>query len=249
MDPLVYTAMAGAARALHQQSALSHNLANVDTAGFWEQLTLSRSVPVVGRAGEAQTRASTVLATSGSLMQPGHLVQTGAELDVAIDGQGWFAVQTATGQAYTRAGDFTIGFDGLLRTPAGYSVLSEDDQPIEIPDGARVSLARDGTLSAIGAGDRPADIQVLGRLKRVNPDPVQLQRGGDGLFRLAAGQPAPMDEEVQLVVGYLEKSNVNAAGAMVALIGNARQYEMQMRMIQDANGNAERANSILAVGG
>ena len=121
MDHLVYTAMSGAARTLEQQSVISNNLANVNTTGFRQQLSLYRAVPIVGQAGEHQTRASTLTTTPGSLMEQGAMAETGDPLDLAIAGKGWFAVQTPQGEAYTRAGDFMISPEhaGHGHRPAG----------------------------------------------------------------------------------------------------------------------------------
>lgn len=246
MDHLIYTAMSGASRTLEQQAVISNNLANVSTRGFREQLSMYRAVPVVGQAGEFQTRASTVTTTSGSLMGQGAMAETGHALDLAIAGEGWFAVQTPDGEAYTRAGDLSISADNVLVTAIGRPVLSDDDAPIDIPERGSVTFASDGTITALGAGDNPRDIQILGQLKLVNPDPQDLIRSDDGLFRLPEGQAAPADPQVRVVAGFVEQSNVSPAQAMVGLIANARRFEMQMKMIQDASSNAERANSILA---
>src|SRR5690606_15486073 len=107
-------------------------------------------------------------------------------------------------------------------------------------------FSTDGQITALGAGDNPNDIQALGRLKLVNPPVQALQRSDDGMFRLAGGQIAQADPVVRMVSGFVEKSNVNPAEAMVGMIANARRYELQMKVIQDASSNAERANSILS---
>jgi len=246
MDHLIYTAMSGASRTLEQQSVISNNLANVNTTGFREQLALYRAVPVVGQANERQTRVSNVVTTPGSMMGQGAMTQTGYALDLAISGDGWFAVQTPDGEAYTRAGDLSVSADNVLVTATGLPVLSDDNAPIDVPERGSITFASDGTITALGAGDNPGDIQILGQLKLVNPDPEELVRGDDGLFRLAGGQPAPVDPQVRIVDGFLEASNVSPAQAMVGMIANARHFELQMKMIQDASANAERANSILS---
>ncbi|MYN11638.1 flagellar basal-body rod protein FlgF [Pusillimonas sp. TS35] len=245
MDRLVYTAANGAARILEQQAVISNNLANVNTTGFREQLAIYRSVPVNGEVG-LPTRVSTVASSPGSKMGQGTMVETGAALDAAITGEGWFAVQTFNGEAYTRAGDFSVNNQGLLVNMLGMPVLSEDGAPVEIPDRGAVTFSGDGQITVLGAGDNPNDVQVIGRLKLVNPPVAEMTRGDDGLYRVAGGQAAQSDPQVRMVAGFVEKSNVNAAEAMVGMIANARRFEMQMKMIQDASANAERANSILS---
>ncbi len=90
---------------------------------------------------------------------------------------------------------------------------------------------------------------MLGQLKLVNPPAGSLLRGDDGLFRTADGQALQADPAVRMISGFVEKSNVNPAEAMVGMIANARRFEMQMKVIQDASANAERANSILSSNG
>src|SRR5690606_17765888 len=111
----------------------------------------------------------------------------------------------------------------------------------------------DGTITAVGAGDPPNNILNLGRLKLVSPPEQALQRGDDGVFRLAQadGQPAPplpADPALRVTPGVLEGSNVSPVKAMVGMIENARRFEMQMQVISEADKNAERANGLLSVG-
>jgi flagellar basal-body rod protein FlgF len=245
MDRIIYTAAGGAARVLEQQAVISNNMANVSTTGFREQLAIYRSVPVVGHPG-MPTRVSTVTSTPGSNLQQGTMVETGHALDAAITGDGWFSVQTPQGEAYTRSGEFAVNTQGLLVTQHGFPVMSADGAPVEIPERGAVTFSGDGQISALGAGDNPNDIQLLGQLKLVNPPAADMVRGEDGLFRVAGGQAAQADPQVRMIAGFVEKSNVNPAEAMVGMMANARRFEMQMKVIQDASSNAERANSILS---
>jgi flagellar basal-body rod protein FlgF len=249
MDRILYTASNGAARILEQQSAIANNMANISTTGFREQLAIYRSVPVVPQAGELPTRVSTVASTPGSQFGQGAMVETGHALDAAIAGEGWFVVRTPEGEAYTRAGEFAVNQDNQLVTQSGLPVLSNDGGPIEIPERGSVTFATDGQISALGAGDNPRDIQLLAQLKLVNPPKDQLVRGDDGLFRTAGGQPVQPDETVKIAPGFIEKSNVNPAAAMVAMISNSRQFELQMQVIKNASTNEERGNSILSAAG
>lgn len=252
MDHIIYTAMNGAARISEQQSTLSNNLANVNTAGFREQLSMYRSVPV-NDGISLPTRVSTIAATPGSNFQLGAVHSTGRELDVAMSGRGWLAVQTAQGEGYTRAGDLQIGTNGVLQTSQGQPVLSDQNAPIDVPDQAELTIASDGTISALGAGDTPNNLVTLGRLKLVSPPQAQLVHGDDGVFRMppqANGQPAgplPADPSLHVTSGALESSNSSPTAAMVGLIENARRFEMQMQVISESNTNADKANGILAV--
>ncbi|MDM9561979.1 flagellar basal body rod protein FlgF [Bordetella petrii] len=252
MDRIIYTAMSGAARIGEHQAALSNNMANVSTPGFREQVALYRSVPVLDGTS-LPTRVSSVTATPGSNFALGNMQTTGRALDVAIAGSGWLAIQTPQGEAYTRAGDLRVGVDGLLQTAQGQPVLSDQNGVIDVPELATLTIASDGTITAVGAGDSPNNILNLGRLKLVSPPEQALQRGDDGVFRLAQadGQPAPplpADPALRVTPGVLEGSNVSPVKAMVGMIENARRFEMQMQVISEADKNAERANGLLSVG-
>lgn len=249
MDRLIYTAANGANRVLDQQAVLTNNMANIGTAGFREQLLNYRSVPVMSEQG-LPTRVSTVTTTPGSNMQQGVMKETGRALDVAVTGEGWFSVQTPDGEAFTRAGEFNVNADNMLVNRDGYLVMSADNVPIQLPDRGIVTITSDGTISGIGAGDNPNDIQNVGQLKLTKPQTNALVRGEDGYFRADPNvQPfVPADPDVRVISGYVESSNVSAAETMVALIENARRFEMQMKIIRDAGSNAQQANSILSAG-
>lgn len=246
MDRILYTAMSGAKQSMDQQAVVSHNLANTATSGFRAQLHAMRAVPVQGD-GLLPTRASVAATTPGADFSPGPISTTGRELDVAIDGQGWLAVQAPDGtEAYTRRGDIQVDGDGVLRV-AGHPVIG-DGGPLVVPLGARLSMGADGTVSAIGEGQQADALMDVGRLKLVNPGEAGLVRGDDGLFRAPAGA-LPQDEDVRLVSGSLEGSNVSAIEAMVSMIDVARRYEMQMKVISTADENAQRANNLLSLQG
>lgn len=245
MDRIVYTAAGGASRVLEHQGVVSNNLANVGTAGFREELAMYRAVPLQGH-NSLPTRVTTATASTASSFQQGGMAETGHALDLAIRGEGWFAVQTPDGEAYTRAGEFGVSVENLLVTQSGMPVLSAAGAPIEIPERGTLTFSDDGQITVLGAGDNPNDIQNLGQVKLVNPPAEDLSRGGDGLFRLAGGDAAQPDPQVRMISGFVERSNVNPADAMVSMIANARLFEMQMQVIQEATTNAERANGILS---
>ncbi len=226
---------------MQRQDALSNNLANANTSGFRADLLAFRSVPV--RAdGTATTRVYNLEATAGFNTQSGALTQTGRSLDIAINGEGWIAIQALDGnEAYTRAGALEVSADGLLQTRNGLPVLS-DGGPITVPANAEILMGIDGTVSAKVAGQAPS---TVGRIKLVNPPPAELRKGNDGLVRSASGDPAPADETVRMASGVLESSNVNVVESMVGMIALSRQFEMQMRLLQNAEQNAQRAAQLL----
>lgn len=245
MDRLIYVSMSGASQTLTQQATVAHNLANVGTTGFRAQYNLFRAVPVKGEG--ADTRAFVVDTTVGSNFAPGPLQQTGRDLDVAVQGSGWIAVQGRDGrEAYTRAGDLQVSPNGVLQTRDGHPVLGEGG-PITLQPDTQVTIAKDGTISAVPSGNRPSTVVNVGRIKLVDPPAAQLQQGADGLFRLAGGGEAPAAANVTLASGALEGSNVNVVESMVTMIALARQFDLQMKMLQNADSNDRSAGQLLTL--
>ena len=244
MDRLLYTAMTGAKQAQFRQATVSHNLANATTAGFRSELAAFRAVPVVGGSG-LPTRAFVVEQSVGADLRSGPLQRTGNDLDVAIDGEGWFAVQTASGEAYTRNGELAIDSTGMLKTRSGQIVMG-DAGPIMVPDNTRVTVAPDGTVSGTMYDNVAVRVEI-GRIRLVNPPAAQMEKGNDGLFRLKSGQPAPADENVKLVSGSIEGSNVNAVDELVSMISTQRHYDLQVRLMQTADQNARSATQLLSL--
>jgi flagellar basal-body rod protein FlgF len=247
MDRMIYVAMSGAKQALSQQATVAHNLANVTTGGYRAEASVFRAVPLIGDG--AATRTFVIDSTPGADFRPGALQNTGRDLDIAVQGRGWIAVQAPDGsEAYTRAGSLQLNENGTLQTRAGHAVLG-DGGPLAVPNDTLVTIGGDGTVSTVPTGNRPSANSVLGRIKLVNPPEASLERGNDGLFRVRGGTAAPADANVRLVSGALEASNVNAVDAMVSMIALARQFDMQMKMLQNAEGNATKAAQLLTMQG
>ncbi len=238
---MLYVAMGGAKQILTQQAATAHNLANAATHGYRAETHAFRVAPVIGDG--LPTRAHVADASTGTDFSQGPIQQTGRDLDVAIQGEGWFAVQTAAGEeVYTRSGNFQTDSTGQLVTHNGMTVLG-DGGPISLPPNANVVVARDGTVSAVPQGQ--SAVQVLGKLKLVNPSAADLQRGDDGLFRLRDGGSADADATVAVTSGALEGSNVNVVEAMVNMIALSRSFEMHMKFLENAEANDRQASSVL----
>jgi len=247
MDRVIYTTLSGANAALHRQQVLSNNLANISSNGFRAELSTFRSVPLRGEG--ASTRAFALDATAGHLDSPGTMNSTGRNLDVAAVGRAYFAIQALDGtEAYTRAGSLQVSAQGQLVGHAGLPMLDEGGAPINVPNNAHLMIAQDGSVSARVGNEPP---QALGRLKLVTPDDdaQRLVRGNDGLFRSLTGDPLPADPVATLKDGVLEGSNVNAIEAMVGMISAARQYELQMRMLQNTERNDQTASRLLGLTG
>ncbi|MFZ6672365.1 flagellar basal-body rod protein FlgF [Undibacterium sp. Xuan67W] len=245
MDRLIYTAMTGAKHVLEQQATTAHNLANATTTGFRAQLDSFRAVPVVSDG--LPTRTYVVDATVGTDYSTGTLQMTGRELDVAVQGKGWLVVQREDGsEALTRHGSLKLNENGVLQTQAGLNVVG-DGGIITIPPEVSVAIAKDGTVSTIPTGSKPNGVQVIGRLKLVNPPEENLVRGDDGLFKTKDGSAVDADPAVGVAGGMLEGSNVNVVESMVTMITQARQFDMHMKLLQNAESNATKASQILSL--
>jgi flagellar basal-body rod protein FlgF len=240
MDRLIYLAMSGAKATMQRQETLANNLANVSTVGFRAELAAFRAVPVEGSG--ASTRVYSLESTPGYDATPGVVAATGRNLDVAMKGASWLAVQGLDGtEAYTRGGSLDINADGNLVTISGLTVLG-DGGPIAIPPDNRVGIAADGTVSVTDANGHSTSV---GKLKLVTPE-APLTRGTDGLFRAGAGELSA-DPLARLQDGALEGSNVSAVETMVAMIAAARQFEAQMKSLSNAEGNDKAASQLLSV--
>jgi len=244
MDRLLYVAMSGARETVRAQTVNTQNLANASTTGFRADLQSFQSLPVNG-PGYA-SRVYGMATDQGIDTSPGSVMGTGRELDVAVNGDGWIAVQGPDGnEAYTRAGNLRVDSLGLLRTGAGRPVMG-NGAPIAIPPAEKIEIAGDGTISIRPLGQNT--LAVVDRIKLVNPPPAQLQKGADGLVHLKGGDAAEADASVQLQVGALESSNVNTVEAMVNLIQLARQYETQVKMMANAEENDRASAQLMRMG-
>mgnify|MGYP003588370471 FL=1 len=245
MDRLIYTAMTGAKHAFLQQAGVAQNLSNASTIGYRAMEHKFRAVPVQGEG--AATRAFVVDASVVDVFDQGPISATGRPLDVAVQGSGWIAVETPDGrEAYTRAGNLQVNANGQLQTASGLNVLGEGG-PIALPPDNRITIAPDGTVSAVPLFGVPNNVNVVGRIKLTNPAENTMVRGDDGLFRTKNGQPADADPAVRLAPEALEGSNVNPVDSMVNMISLARQFEMQIKMLQTADANASKATQILSL--
>ncbi|MEI6732382.1 MAG: flagellar basal-body rod protein FlgF [Comamonadaceae bacterium] len=245
MDRMIYVAMSGAKHTMDQQAIVSHNLANISTNGYRAASSAFRAVQAPGDG--LQTRAFAELATTGANFAPGPLQATGRDLDVALPGPGWIAVQLANGgEAYTRNGALQISQNGMLQTRNGLNVLGEGG-PISVPPESMIHIAKEGTVSVVSTTPPHTSVNVIGRIKLVNPDEKQLQRGDDGLFRLTNGASAPADPSVTLASRTLEGSNVNVVEEMISMISLARQFDVQMQLLNNAQKDAAQASQILTI--
>lgn len=246
MDRALYIGMTGARQTLDAQTANSHNLANAGTVGFRAQLLASASKPVEGDGLPSRVQAMAV--ESGWDARTGPIQSTGRALDVAFAPEVWLAVLAPDGtEAYTKAGDLQVDALGQLRTGAGHAVMGEGG-PMAVPALGNLLIGGDGTVSGIPDGSGGEALVAAGRLRTVVATPDQLLRGTDGLMRTKDGlDPLPATGTV-LTSGALEGSNVSLPEAMINMIGLARQFEMQVKLMRSVEENAQASAGLMRMG-
>lgn len=245
MDKALYIAMTGASATLRAQASVSHNLANANTVGFQATLSGTVAAPVTG-PGHA-SRVAVSHRTLGVSDAKGDILNTGNTLDVALHADRWLAVQdTSGGTAYTRAGDLKLTPNGLLTAAGGSPVLGTDGAPVAVPPYESLTIGGDGTVSIVPLGQPASTITEVGRLRVIDAKTAQLVRGDDGLMRTAPGTEPVAAAGNVLTAGALEGSNVDATSMLVQMIQLARQFEMQVRVLQNGDENARAANSMLS---
>ena len=250
MDKLLYIAMSGAKQNMQALSINANNLANAKTTGFKADLAQARSMQAFGEG--QPTRVFSMTERASQNFDSGALLTTGRDLDIAIGGEGWFAVQapvvskagsqvgvtafgaTGAGEAYTRQGHLRVTETGMLETSNGELVLGENG-PITLPLPVNnIQISADGTIMVQPEGAPSSVQEEVGRIKLVNPEVRLLEKGNDGLFRRKDGKAELADINVKVQAGALESSNVNPMNEMTDMIALQRQFEMQLKMMKTA---------------
>jgi flagellar basal-body rod protein FlgF len=246
MDRVVFVAASGAKQFLGQQTVNSNNLANANTVGFQADMTAFRTRMVQGEG--FNTRGFATDQTVGVSGTKGTTQTTGRSLDVAVNGNGWVAVQAPDGsEAYTRGGSLRVNINGQLITAAGHPVLGTAG-PVLIPEYENLEIGTDGTVSIKPIGQQASTLAEVGRIKMISPPHAELAKGEDGLLRMRDGSAPPASTEVTLISGSLENSNVNSVEAMTDMISMARQYEMTIKIMATAKEMDEKATQLLSMG-
>jgi flagellar basal-body rod protein FlgF len=243
MDRLVYVAMSGANMALTSGGGNTHNLANASTPGFKADLTMYERALIVGPGHDS--RAFTRVAGTAVDTSLGKVEVTGRDLDVAIIGKGWMAVQAPDGsETYTRRGDLRIDALGMLTNGNGLPVLGNSG-PLAVPPHAKLEVGDDGTISILPLGQKPEALAVVDRIKLVSLDDTKLVKGSDGRLRLDDEKSAKADASIRIASGSLESSNVSTVGSMVRMIELSRGFEMQIKMMRTAEELDESSAQIM----
>jgi len=240
---MLYVAMTGAKNTMLAQAINNNNLANINTTGFRADLASFQAMPVEG-AGY-QSRVNAVVTGTDVDMASGPLINTGRELDVAVKGDGYIAIQAPDGsEAYTRAGDMKINSAGILVTGTGNPVLGNSG-PIAIPPHEKLEIGADGTISILPIGQAPNTLAVVDRIKLVKAPTEKMVKTDEGLLRPALQTPLAVDGSVTLQSGVIESSNVNGIDALANMIELSRHYEAQVKLLKVAEDNDAASAQLL----
>lgn len=243
MDPVLYNSMGGSRTDFGRQHITNNNMANINTVGFKADLFQAQSLYMNGLADTST--ALPVQQQNGVDFTDGPLMTTGNDLDVAVLGKGWFAIESSKGkEAYTRAGSFHINENGMLVTASGHPVLG-DGGPISLPPAQSIDIGTDGTISIVPLDGPPGSIAVLDRLKLVKLKNEDLFKDSDGLMKLQQGAKAETDASITVVKGALEGSNVNPVEQMINTISAGQGFNEKMKVIGSADNNAQKLAQLL----
>jgi len=247
MDHFLYVSMSGAKETMNSLAIHSNNIANASKTGFKASFEQARSLQVHGDS--LPTRVFALAESPGQNFDNGVLRQTGRELDVGIEGDGWFVVKSDTGdEGLTRSGEFNITVDGFLVDSNGHEVLDAQGESIFVPMPIeKFNIRNDGVIEIRPEGAPPEELEDIAQLKLVNPDVQDLTRGTDGLFRRIDGEPAIFANDVVVSNGVLEASNVNLSSELTSLINLQRSFEMQIKMMKKAEEIDESSDVLLRV--
>lgn len=248
MDKLVYTALTGLKSQMMAQAAIANNIANASTIGYRADRVAFQQAMLTGPGFDSRRPAAEEVPDIDR--QPGAIVQTDRNLDIAVTTDSWIAVQGKDGtEAYTRRGDFNVSPSGVLETGDGFPVMGSGG-PITVPPYDKISIADDGTIS-INAKGAPAGApaQVIDKVKLVSDKGTKTVKGLDNLLHVDGGGILPPDATGKVRSGALEQSNVNLTQALVDMIENQRAYEVQANLVKEAKKMDEDSASLMRVDG
>lgn len=230
MDNLLYTAAAGARDIMLTQAVLTNNLANASTPGFRKDLETTESAYLQGAGFSSRVFAGERQHTFDP--SEGRILPTGRSMDIGVNGEGWIVVQGEDGsEALTRRGDLRVNALGQLINGAGNPIMGNAG-PIAIPPAREVAIGSDGTVSVLPLDSEDQVMDVVDRIKLVNPATTSLYKGTDGLIRSSTQQVFDPDATVNLVSESLEASNVNPIEMMVSMIELSRRLESHVKIIE-----------------
>ena len=255
MDRMVQTALNSLKMMMENQAATAHNLANVNTPGFKQDVAIDFSSIYLNKGQGIEPRIVSSRNTGGFSIEQGQMENTGNPMDVSINNFGYFIIQPKDGNlAYSRRGDLQVGEDGILLDGAGNTMLSEGLEPIEIPPYKTITISPEGQIfiKPIGGDEGAPPILVALLANSVPEENIKLKKSIDGQIRGFTVNADGEDEEAEIIpnqqakmlTGFLEKSNVNVVEEMVNTLDQQRKFEMHIKFIQTAD-EIDRAGASL----
>ncbi|QIQ41926.1 MAG: flagellar basal-body rod protein FlgF [Buchnera aphidicola (Microlophium carnosum)] len=250
MENSIYQSMIAANQLLEKQTIISNNLANLSTTGFKEKFIVAIQKHNVKNSYDAYNRISKEYLNLSS----GILNHTRRNLDLFIKDDGWLTVKDTNGQeAYTKNGHIKINSNHKL-TIQDNEVVGNNCKNIEIPNNINIKILSDGTIISARKKNKHIIEKKIGALKLSCFSSQDLVQKENGLFYLKKNNQLNKynrtinhNNKIRVQSGMLEESNVNASKNMIEMISNARQFEMQMKMISMCDQNAEYANQLMNI--
>ena len=245
MDRMAQTALNSLKMLMENQTATSHNLSNLSTPGYRQDVVTDFGSIYLNRQNGVEPRIVSSRNVGGFSTQQGSMETTGNPLDVALDGNGYFLIEPRDGgkPALSRRGDLQTSETGELLDGAGNKLLDDGLQPIVLPAFRRIDISPNGELIIEPTGAEPDALPInVGliatfvpgeddQLKKTLDGHIRLQTEPDENGQISLAEIVP-NNQGKLVAGILEKSNVNAVEEMVNTIDQQRKFEMHVKMIQ-----------------
>ena len=261
MDRMVQTALNSMKMLMENQAATAHNLSNLSTPGFKQDVVTDFSSIYLNRQEGLEPRIVAAREVGKFSVEQGMLDNTKNPMDVAINGDGYFVVQPNNAEpAFSRRGDFSVNENGELLDGAGNKVLDAGMQPLVIPAFREINITAQGEILIQPIAAAPGELPVnAGTIATYVPQEGDLlKKSLDGKIRFDPNVnedgtieqiPIEPNQQAKLAVGFLEKSNVNAVEEMVNTIDQMRKFEMHVKLIQMAEELDQAGTSLLRIPG
>ena len=248
MDRSIYTALNSMNILRDNQSVTAQNLANISVTGYRKDVSINFSSVYLDRDKGIDPRVMALQEPGGFDNTPGPMQQTGAPLDLAVDGSGYFIVKPENSEiSLSRRGDFTVSADGTLRDGTGTQPLSTDLQPITVPPHRKISVSGDGIINIEPLNGPIGQTVRVAQIATTFGSEVPLAKTVDGFVRPVDGSIPTPDNRTLLLSGFLEGSNVKSVDELVSGIEQSRAYEINVKFVTTAKEIDEATASLMRI--
>ena len=249
MDKSIYTALNSMQILKNNQSVVSQNLSNTNVVAFKKDIKANFGSVYLDREKGIDPRVFALSDVGAFDASQGPLNPTDRNMDLAIDGKGYFIVKPEGGKlALSRRGDLKVGTDGFLRDNTGAQIFSVDLEPIEVPPFKNISFSRDGFVTIEPLNAEPGEEIVVGQVATsLVGDDVKLVKSLDGYIRTEKGGITEPDQQSSILSGFLEGSNVKSVDELVAGIEQSRTFEINVKFITTAKELDEAGASLMRI--